>query len=430
MLKVFIPENIPSLNKGEEAILRGIKKSLDPLGNFLLMVFSSHPDDDKPRFEPDVKVIEGLDFFSYYFAPINKGKKQLITNLIRLLGFAFLMRITCGFSIWFFQDPMLRAFGEADLILAGHDGLLGVDHYWLYLASKIMKKPIIFFGSGGSTKEIAKRSRRQRLKNAVEGSLLITVRDQMMKDFLINLGVTPSKINLYPDPAFLLPAANDSRVQEIFNIEKIGVKKTPLICIIAVQGGIVAQNSFVNLKTIHEKRSARIEFWATFINFIIEQTDAEILFLPHCIGPSEDKDDRKITADIIGRLTHSIDRVKLFKYEYNASELKGVIKHSDYIIGERAHAMIGAVSVGTPCLALTVEEDNRINDIIGRLAERPVFHMNNPNIEELKKMFIQEWDNRSKTKEVMKNISDNINRKANEAAELLRDKINENIKWH
>ena len=40
MLKVVIPENIPSLNKGEAAILEGIVTALAPLGNVLLTLFS------------------------------------------------------------------------------------------------------------------------------------------------------------------------------------------------------------------------------------------------------------------------------------------------------------------------------------------------------------------------------------------------------
>ena len=58
MARILICENVPSLNKGEMAILEGMRESLRELGKLELVMFSARPDIDAPRYSSLTQVID------------------------------------------------------------------------------------------------------------------------------------------------------------------------------------------------------------------------------------------------------------------------------------------------------------------------------------------------------------------------------------
>ncbi len=111
-------------------------------------------------------------------------------------------------------------------------------------------------------------------------------------------------------------------------------------------------------------------------------------------------------------MTKNQEKVVLIENEYNAAILKGFISKLDFIISERLHALIGAASVGTPFIAITVKEDIRSQDIISKTVgmEDLIFNINDPSINEFMLKFEEVYNNRY-------NIKNNLITKSKEIKE-------------
>ena len=57
-IKIFIAENVPSLNKGEMSILEGMLESFKILGKVEVTMLSDMPQIDQPRYGIKVKIID------------------------------------------------------------------------------------------------------------------------------------------------------------------------------------------------------------------------------------------------------------------------------------------------------------------------------------------------------------------------------------
>ena len=68
------------------------------------------------------------------------------------------------------------------------------------------------------------------------------------------------------------------------------------------------------------------KFLADLLLYIHESTDANLIFLPHTIGPNIQMDDELISKDVIKRAgLDSDERVFLLESDLSAKELKGLI---------------------------------------------------------------------------------------------------------
>ncbi len=430
MIRVVIPEPIPSLNKGEKAILEGIRVALSVLGDVSLSLYSPWYDDDRKRYSNDVKLVRGTDFFNvlnmYSDAPKPFSKLAYIRRWGRLIWFSCLARMSQRGARFFFKDELLRDLSKAHLILIGHDGNLCCELFWFVLAGNIMHIPVAIYGVGAEAgaKTCFTGWNRKILQYALNHTILNVVRDSGTKQFLVDHGIPGNKLHLYPDTAVLMKPCSDQRAIEILKTEEVPLKKDiPIFGLIPVRGGVVFNKSFSNALNEKAKYQIRINFWTELVNHLLDKTTAFFVFLPHCIGPVSHNDDRIIAREIMQHIDKNRDRVLLIETEYGAQELKGVIKQCDFVLSERAHALIGAISVATPCMALAVEEDHRMHNIIDKMFGRKVYNLNNPDVEDLKRVVINEWNNREKTRTEMTALAPKILNEANEAALLLKQKF-------
>ena len=127
--------------------------------------------------------------------------------------------------------------------------------------------------------------------------------------------------------------------------------------------------------------------------------------------------------DIYDAMPEGKDRITVINNEYSESELKGLMKRCEFILGERTHALIGAVSAAAPCVALTVVEDLRMHYIINKMFKRPTFNLNNPDAGKLRNLLTEEWNNRKKTAVEMAVQAEHILKEALRAANMLKERI-------
>jgi len=435
MLNVVIPEPITSLNKGEAAILEGIHAALLLYGDHSLTVFSPPPwiDDDRRNYAGVYKVVDGVDLFdvanSYLDVSIPRNRMHFFKTWGKLFLFSLLSRISIKLATVLIRDNLFESMARSDLILAGHNGFLGYRHSWLVLAARIMGTPVALFGGGNDAKGRSSFKIRKYYQFAINNSILCTVRDSGSRDYLITNGISPEKVHLFPDPAVLLKPCSDERVNEIMKIECIpnsAVK--PLYGLIPVRGGIVFEKSFSAENTLEKKHQARVNLWVDIISHLIDTTDAHFIFIPHCIGPTSKNDDRHMNKDTYASIPYAKDRITLIENEYSPAELKGLIKNCSFVLGERTHGLIGATSVATPLIALTVKEDSRMHNIINKMFNQNTFNLNSPDITTLKKLLTTEWNNRAKTALRMTKEASRIHQEAYSAANLLKESISKTLK--
>lgn len=430
MLKVVIPEPITSLNKGEAAILEGLYEALRACGDFAISVYSP-PDwfqDDKRNYDGRYTVVDGVDLLDiankYLEKPAPRTRSHFFRTWGALLGYSVLYRLIGKSAMAYTKDNLLKAIMASDLILAGHDGMLAYEHFYLVLAGNIMNKPVAIYGGGndGTTRQGLKL--RLFFRYMAARSLTFFVRDQGTRDYFVMNDAAPENVRLFPDPAVLLPPSCDMRVREILQNESVPDREdVPLYGLIPVRGGIVFDKSFSHEKDKVKKHGLRVAFWVEIMKHLLQTTNAHFVFLPHCIGPVGVNDDRIMNRDIYHALPEGKERITLIENEYSPGDLKGLVKRFDYVLGERTHGLIGAFSVGTPHIALTVEEDLRMHNIVNRMFGQKTFNMNHPDLEALKEILTQEWQCREETARVMKEHAARILDSAHEASHLLRNAV-------
>ena len=432
MLKVTIPENIPSLNKGEAAILEGIREMLSLYGQHEITLYSpdSRIQGDLRNFGNSIRVIGGIDLYGsdVKVEQKNAGIDRFLSYIVvsKLLVFALLSRILGRMVKHMLRDELLLSILDADIILAAHDGMLGPGQIHIGRACRIMKKPIVLCGSGmGSANELSPRGRRK-VRFVVNNSIGCIVRDKATYDGLKTCQADEKNVYLASDPAVLLPPCDDARVNDILESESIPRSVRRSMCaVITAEGGIVAKESFSAERDPDAKRRLRVELWKALLTHLVNTTDAYIVFLPHCIGPSTRNDDRRMARDIYDVLTCEKERIKCIEKEYAASELKGIMKHCQLVLSERAHAAIGAFSAGTPCVGFAPKQDSRMYSIINDMFHRPVCDLDAPDMSQIKTLITDEWNNRQQTSIAMAGHVDEVILQAREAAEWMCGRIAE-----
>jgi polysaccharide pyruvyl transferase WcaK-like protein len=292
-----------------------------------------------------------------------------------------------------------------------------------------MHKPIALFGGGNDGRGKQSAKIRWCYQFSAKNAIVCTVRDCGSRDYLIANGVDPDKVHLFPDPAVLLEPCSEERAIEIMRHEGIPYSTdTPFYGLVAARGGIVSDKSFSSLLTLEEKHQARVHLWVTVLTHLLHTTNAHFVFIPHCIGPTAKNDDRRMSRDIFNALPGDKKRITLIEHEYSPGELKGLLKKCTFLLGERTHALIGAASVGTPCVALTVEEDLRMHHIVHTMFKQITFNLNAPDITELNTLLTREWTTRALRISQLQREAFHLREEALRAASLLKESIAKTLK--
>ena len=302
---------------------------------------------------------------------------------------------------------------ECDYIIAGHDGAF--DEYECHILDMLHTRGYKFGLYGTSLKpNLKNRTIINLFRRTLECADFIYCRDAIghawgEKHF------SGLNLKLLPDPAFgMQPAADDSVDPIIATESLVEFFEKPVIMVTVCEPAPISLHSFTKYKTQSQKIKAHRNAIADLVKHVIDNTDANILFLPHSIG-GIDEDDRSIAESVISISDCNRERVRLLSTVYTARELKALISRAELLIAERVHSMIGATGVHTPFLALGSHTDARVKGIIGEMLELEdaIYYLNDFNLDQLISKFDYVWENR-------KEISSRLEMKHNSMmAELL-----------
>ena len=171
---------------------------------------------------------------------------------------------------------------------------------------------------------------------------LIITRETLSRDFLKS-EIGKEKVYCCPDPAFLVDA-EEYFVEYSLN-NTIGINLSNFV------------SEDVGEDTIFGKNITNL------IEFIINETNMDILFIPHVFWKGQDD---RIICNRLYNQYKNIKRVHVLDSEkMNYCQIRYVIGKCRFFIGARTHAMISAYSMCVPALALgySIKSRGIANDI-------------------------------------------------------------------
>ena len=392
-VKILIAEWIPSLNKGELAILIGMLKTFEILGKVEVSVFSFYPLLDKERYPSNVKIIDvGGDLYLGDSLPEKSRLVRIRANLFAIfqhLFFIMLYKVLGKNALRIMNKPVWREYCRSNVIIICHDQVSCVDGFILLfspiyttLLANALHKPIAIYANGtyvahkSQRKIWAPRPGEVLARYVLNNVDLVTVRDKESYSYLKGISRNKAHIYLTADPAILLPPVDPERVKSITleeNIHKndglvVGAAMTREVLSTAFQG-------HANLATRYKKAIAEM---ARFFDRLVENFQATIVFIPHCIEPYQHRDDRVLAKEIYNIMKNK-HKARVLIREYSPEELKGLVGQFDVFISARVHSVIGALSMDVPSCTLTRSSDRRAYGLIGRMLnqERWIYNVEN-----------------------------------------------------
>jgi polysaccharide pyruvyl transferase WcaK-like protein len=153
------------------------------------------------------------------------------------------------------------------------------------------------------------------------------------------------------------------------------------------------------------------------LDIIIEKFNCYILFLPHSIENIPYKNDILAAQRIASKMRANTDNYCVLEEDLSPMMLKGIIQHSDFLIAERTHSMISAISVGTPFVGFTTHIDKRTHDIVGNMCnlECNLFNMEYPDIKYTNNKIENMISNISEEKKLAKQTKEMIQKRIYES---------------
>ena len=391
MIKILIPESIPAYNKGEEAIFRGIQKTLEFMPEKKIYLYSENPEYDKKQYGNDVEIIT-TTFIPDAQLPVKEKLILLVRNITQYLCYAccpkFLKRKL-------FKNRLWRIYEEIDLVIMGHDNAFSFSHNFLILFFKLLNKNIVVYAATIMAHKCKGYIKRKITKFCLNKANLVTLREKKSFEFLNDMGLTPPYIACTADLAFLLDPIPMPEAIELLKENGVEKKDTPLVGMTVAFDSIVYRYGFVDIKDPVEKYKAHARILAKIIDFLIEKLHANVVFFPHSTDARKEENDYKLACDIIKNVINK-SRVINMQKDYFACQLKGMIGCCDLFIGERIHSVIAALSMKVPSIVLSNKTDVRVCGIIGEMLGQYDWIYNNERVDvtSLKQLIDKAWEER------------------------------------
>ncbi len=324
--------------------------------------------------------------------------------LIECLGVRTLRR--CGFTINVSKKSKLSIYNDVDIVInSGGDQLSGekfVGSSFLNLLYPILlDKPVVLFAESlGYYKRPLNRMVGKYIFKKVK---LILVREELSKEYLIDLGVDTSKIFVTADPAFVLPPAPRSRINEILGVESIQSLQNPIIGV--NPSGLISRY----FKDPAKSEDYYVQSIADAIDHLVETKGANVLLIPHVY--SKGGDDRLIIHKIMQKISNP-QKVFQITNEHSAAELKGIIGLCDIFIGSRMHATIAATSLCIPTVGIAYS--HKMHGIIGKTLglEQYIIDIGKLDKDSLISVIEDVWSNRSDIRKHLEKVIPEVKEKS------------------
>ena len=409
-LNIFIFEPVPLLNKGEEAIVKGIEALFDTHYDVDMTVL----DWTEHSYEQNgIKALPALDPYKLINTKSSglKLKIQILKHFFsRILGINLQSKTIMSNPSY---TAHKKAFMDADLILVGHDGIFGLEQESFINFAKQHSKVVGILGCGLYPMRRHKWLYANIYKRAVKQSFFAFFREHSSFEYMKEIGA--EQIDLAPDPAFIMKADR----KDMNRFEHVCDQIVVTVC----EKSIIYDGAFVNLNG-DKKRDFHRQLLAELLDHAAFKSGRSVYFLPHSIEDGVGND-VQIAKSIASKMNSS---ATVIEDDLSSGQLKQIIKDAQFLVAERTHSMIGAVSVATPFLGLTSSADRRTHEIIGLMSssEDALFDLDNASVPEIIRKFDQTYDEKSQTRNKLKMTANEHQSKLKKVASRIITCLNEN----
>lgn len=417
---IGIVNHTSCLNKGTAALVKTRVKLLNELiPNARFQVFGADPD-----FTPEMEYLKDVDItFSSNVLSIGRSPKVLFKS------FKNLIEILLASKGWgSMGNESVRRYHACDYIVSTGGDMLTEDYGLLSLAStasnltlgKTLGKPVIIYAE--SVGPFKKRLSRMLAKYTFRRVDLITLRDEISKGHLLDIGVEESRIHVTTDSAFLFEPAPEDRVNEI--LEQEGLSDIDGLLFGIAPSKIIASYGFDDIQDSKAKYEAYTSLMSKLVEYINSKMNASVVLVPHVMGPGRN-DDRIVSRDIVQKLGARSRCISLEK-EYASEEVKGIIGKCDLFIGSRMHSTIASTSQSVPTIAIAYS--HKTHGIIGRILgqEDFILDVKDLNMEKLIDKIEKIWNRKDQVSEELSSIMGSVRAEAVRNGILVSDFINSN----
>lgn len=297
---------------------------------------------------------------------------------------------------------VLRSIRKSSILISGGGSLLqDVTStrsliYYLSLMSiaKLYKKPVMVYANGiGPINGSINRLLTKRILNKVD---LITLRDEDSKKYLEDMKVKNKNIYVTADPVFTLDPANESRIDDIFEIE--GVPKDRNLIGISIRQWKGADNL--------------VEVVSKSIDHITKTYNVNVVLIP--MHYPEDLD---ISMDTLMKVKKG--NCYVLKNKYSVEELMGVIKKLDLIVAMRLHSLIYAATQSVPMVGLVY--DPKVEGILNSLGMNYMSNVEDLDYNELIDNIDYVWNHKEELREELNKQDEALKNKALENIHMAMD---------
>ena len=366
-------------NKGCEALTKVITSRIkDRLPQTNFSVFSNDPDYDKLWMPNKCSFYKTPLLFPkrslrrwYYLIKRFLGKKDSSKTLFQHFKWAQVIISTGG-----------------DIFSSEYSGLM--RHLYPIKVAMREGKPVVLLGHSIGPFKTA--DERRAFIQTMQHVPLITVRESLSLQYVRDMGLKNTQVELTADPAFSLPAVDKGYTDKLWKIYHLPYNQ-PIVAIAPSQGmasyaKVSYENHFESLKKL--------------IAHLVD-LNYHVLLIPHvrenCVG----SDDRVICNRLYRELGFP-ESVTAISLDHSAEEIKGIIGRCDFMIAERMHAAIAALSQAIPTLVIgySIKARGIMKDIFGtEKMKNYLIPIREVNAEKLKERFKQLQSQQDQTKEVL-----------------------------
>ncbi len=362
-LHILLADYVPLANKGEEAIVCGIEDLLAQ-GRPVALGLFDHVPEVTQRGNLTIFPRAWLFRCEGNFTLSGRGRIWMQARIaleLRLGILGPLRNLTPAGP----YRPLADFFDRAQYVLVGHDGVFGVESCGIiHLAKRHGKRAGIL---GASTGLAGGRLYKAWLyRRAMEESDFCVFRERYSCESMQQVSRRPVRLLVGPDPAFAMQPAPAQAAREV--LDRCEAYRTarqhnrPVIAVTALEKGRIFAGFRPDLPG-PARQQAHARYWAAILDALIAQHHAFALFLPHSVEKSGN--DLVAAQHVREQMKAGPEDVIILDQDCGARLLKSLIRECDFLVGERTHSLIAAVSVGTPFAALTNRQDTRTHGIIG-----------------------------------------------------------------
>jgi colanic acid/amylovoran biosynthesis protein len=252
------------------------------------------------------------------------------------------------------SQATLEAYYTADLVVST-GGTYLVEHYDLsrrlleFDVARALGIPLIFFTQ--SLGPFSKPRVRRRLKQHLESSPLVLVRDERSRLHLHEIGVSGDNVRLHSDCVFALGKPEGARRLRQRSLPSSNdAKGGPLVYVSVRSWSGFSQSADEGMRRY--RRAI-----AVAVTQLVQSQGARVEFLSTCQGiPEYWRDDAKTALQIHAQLSPEVRaRVRVDAAFHTPDQLMSRFAAADYVIATRMHAAILSLLSGTVVLAIAYE---------------------------------------------------------------------------